>query len=135
MITTQSSLTLSLATAFGVYMIAGGLSGLIGRDRWSATLENFRGKAGLTFISGVFVYVLGATIIIVHNHWTDLLAGFISLFGWVAAIEGLIIIAMPEPLLNWAISMTKPGLVRIFAIGVIIFGVLLVVLGLTGETS
>lgn len=135
MITTSTVLTLSLAKAFGVYMIAGGLSGLLARDRWDAILVNFREKAGLTYISGVFVFTLGAAIIMVHNIWTDPLAIFISLFGWVAAAEGLVLIAYPEPLLKWAASFVRPGAVRAFAIFTIVFGLVLLFLGLTGRAG
>jgi hypothetical protein len=135
MITTSTVLTLSLAKAFGVYMIAGGLSGLLARDRWEAILVNFREKAGLTYISGVFVFTLGAAIIMVHNIWTDPLAIFISLFGWVAAAEGLVLIAYPEPLLKWAASFVRPGAVRAFAIFTIVFGLVLLFLGLTGRAG
>ena len=57
MITTSTVLTLSLAKAFGVYMIAGGLSGLLARDRWEAILVNFREKAGLTYISDFHIAI------------------------------------------------------------------------------
>lgn len=135
MITTSSVLTLSLAKAFGVYMIAGGLSGLIARPRWTTVLEEFRADAGVTYIGGIFVFVLGTTIILVHNIWSDPLAGFISLFGWVAAIEGLVLIAFPDPLLKWSASIAKPRLIRIFAIGVIVLGVVLLIAGFTGTVS
>lgn len=135
MITTSTVLTLSLAKAFGVYMIAGGLSGLLARDRWEAILVNFREKAGLTYISGVFVFTLGAAIIMAHNIWTDPLAIFISLFGWVAAAEGLVLIAYPEPLLKWSASFLRPGAVRAWAIGIVVVGALLILLGLIGRAG
>ncbi len=135
MITTSSVLTLSLAKAFGVYMIAGGLSGLLSRARWTAILDNFRDKAGLTYISGIFVFALGAAIIMAHNIWTDPLAIFVSVVGWAAAIEGVVIIVYPDPLLNWAVSFMRPGAVLAFAIFTIILGAILLVLGLTGTAG
>jgi len=135
MITTSTVLTLSLAKAFGVYMIAAGLSGLVARERWQAILTNFREKAGLTYISGVFVFALGAAIIFVHNIWTDPLAILISLIGWVAAIEGLILIAFPEPLLKWAASFLRPGAVFAFAVFAMVLGAVLLLLGLMGRAG
>lgn len=135
MITTSTVLTLSLAKAFGVYMIAGGLSGLLARGRWEAILVNFREKAGLTYISGVFVFTLGVAIILAHNIWTDPLAVIVSLVGWVAAAEGLVLIAFPDPLLKWASSFVRPGAVKAFAVFTIVFGAVLLVLGLTGTAG
>jgi hypothetical protein len=136
MIITSTVLTLSLATAIGVYMIAGGLSGfLLGRERWAKILEEFRSNAGITYMSGVFVFVLGVAIILAHNIWTDPLAVVVSLFGWAAAVEGIILIAYPDPLLKWAISFTRPGAVKAFAAFTIVIGVVLLILGLTGRAG
>ncbi len=135
MITTTSVLTLSLAKAMGAYMIAGGLSGFIGGDRWTRIMEAFRDDAAITFISGVFVFVMGAAIIMAHNIWTDPLAIFVSLIGWVAAAEGLILIAYPDPLLKMGFSLMRPGIVKGFAAFTIILGVILLALGLTGRAG
>ncbi len=135
MITTSTVLTLSLAKAFGAYMIAGGLSLFTGQDRWARVLDEFRDRPALTYIAGIVAYALGAAIIMAHNIWVDPLAGFISLFGWVAMLDGLIIIAAPALLLNLAQSMMKPALMKIFAIAVIILGALLLVAGFTGTAG
>lgn len=135
MIITSTTLTLSLATAMGVYMIAGGLSGLISRDRWRGILDEFMARPGLTYMAGVFVFVMGVAIILAHNIWTDPLAIVVSLIGWVAAIEGLVLIAYPDPLLKWAVSFVRPGAIVAFAVFTIVFGVVLLVLGLTGRAG
>lgn len=135
MITTSTTLTLSLATAMGVYMIAGGLSGLLSRERWRGILDEFMARPGLTYMSGVFVFVLGVVIIMAHNVWTDPLAIVVSLIGWVAAIEGLVLIAWPGPLMKWAVSFVRPGAVFAFAVFTIVFGVILLALGLTGRAG
>lgn len=132
MITTSSELTLSMATAFGVYMIAGGLSGILARDRWVAIIDDLDGHAALIFIGSALVYVLGVVIVLTHNIWTDLLAGFISLVGWVAAVEGLLGIAFPKALLGLASTMARPQLITVFAFSTIALGALLTLIGLSG---
>lgn len=136
MITTTTVLTLSLAKAFGVYLIAGGLSGvLLGPERWQKILEGFQNNATITFITGVFVFCLGTALILVHNIWTDPLAIVMTLLGWIAAIEGLIFVAYPDPLLKWSAAFMKPGLVKPWSIGIIILGVFFLALGLTGRAG
>ncbi len=135
MITTSTVLTLTLAKFFGAYMVAGGLSLFTGQARWAAVLDEFRDRPGFTYMAGILVYALGAAIIMAHNIWADPLAGFISLFGWVAMIEGLIIIAAPALLLNLAQSMMKPLFMKIFAVAVIILGALLQAAGFTGTAG
>lgn len=132
MVTTSTSLTLSLASAIGVYFVAGGLSGLLARKRWAAILDGFRDNAALSYISGVFVFALGAAMVMAHNIWTDPLAIFVTLIGWAAALEGVVLIAFPEPLLKWSATFLRPGAVKIWAIAIIIIGAMLVGLGVTG---
>lgn len=133
MITTEHELTLAMAKAFAVYMIAGGLSGIISQKSWIAILDEIEGRAAVPFVTGVFVYVLGVVIIIAHNYWTDILAGFISLIGWVAAIEGLIMIVMPSALLGLARAVAQPLILKMFAIGTTAGGVLLLLAAMTAS--
>ena len=135
MITVSTELTLDIAKAFGVYMIAGGLSGLIAPGRWVGVIDEFKDRPGLTYMSGVFVYVIGVAIIFAHNIWTDALSGFISFVGWAAAFEGLLIIALPNLLLNFVKAILRPWLITAFAISVIILGVLLTAIGFTGAVG
>jgi hypothetical protein len=136
MITTSTVLTLSLAKAFGVYLIAGGLSGvLLGTARWQKILDEFQNNAAITFIAGVFVFCLGTAIVLAHNIWTDPLAIIISLLGWIAAIEGVILVAYPDPLLNLSAALMKPSFVKPWAVGVVFLGIAFLVLGLTGRAG
>jgi hypothetical protein len=135
MITTVTVLTLSLAKAFGVYFIAAGLSGLLAPERWRAILDGFRQNAALSYISGVFVFALGVAVIIAHNIWADPLAIVVTLIGWAAAIEGVVLIAFPEPLLKWSVSFLRPGAVKIWAVAIIVIGAILLLLGLTGRAG
>ena len=135
MITTSSELTLSLATAFGLYMIAGGLSGILARERWVAIIDDLDAHAALTFFGGILAFVTGVAIVLAHNIWTDSLAGFISLVGWVAAVEGLLGIAFPKALLSLASAMARPRLMTAFAYGTTALGALLTLIGLTGTVG
>ncbi|NNE39635.1 MAG: hypothetical protein HKN14_01815 [Marinicaulis sp.] len=135
MITTSSVLTLSLAKVFGAYMIAGGLSHFMQRNLWADLLENFRAQPGVTFLAGIVTFTIGSTIVMAHNIWTDPLAGFISLVGWVALIEGLIIIAWPKPLIAFSKSLMKPAFINAFAVLTILGGVVLVAMGFLGQAG
>ncbi|PQA88855.1 DUF2065 domain-containing protein [Marinicaulis flavus] len=133
--TTSTVLTLSLAKAMGFYFIAGGLSGFISRTRWAAILDEFIARPALTFISGVFVFVLGAALIMAHNIWTDPLAIAVTLIGWAAAIEGIVLVAYPDPLLRWAVKFVRPGAVRAFSVFTILLGAVFLALGFTGRAG
>lgn len=135
MLIVVTTLTLALAKAMGVYMIAAGISGFISPDRWRLILDQFRADAALTYISGAFVFALGVAIIMAHNIWTDPLSIAVTLIGWVAAIEGIVLIVMPKPLLDFSASLLRPGSTKIFAAFSLILGAVLLLAGLFGRAG
>ncbi len=135
MVEVSSPLTLKIAIAFGVYMLVGGATGFHARNRWYAMLDSYEGAPGLAFVTGAFVFVLGSAIIISHNIWTDILSGFISLVGWAAAIEGLVLIAAPVMLIKFCKSIMHPALISGFAACTVAGGGALVYTGLTGQVA
>lgn len=135
MINTTLPLTLNLAIALGVYMVAAGAMGLIEPDRWRAILDEFKQRPGLTYISGVFVFALGTSLILVHSVWGDPLAIVVSLIAWGAAIEGILLIAAPATLLSFSASFLRPGTIKAFAIFACALGALLFLAGVTGTAG
>jgi uncharacterized protein YjeT (DUF2065 family) len=130
---TLSPLTLYLAQAIGLYMILAGLSGLVKPDRWRQVMDEFAASAALTLVTGVFVFALGVTLIYVHGFLTDLLAILVTAIGWIALIEGALLIVVPHLLLRigaWSLKFT-----RIWAIVSILLGILLGFAGLTGTAG
>jgi hypothetical protein len=126
------SLTLSLATAFGLYMVAASIGAFLAPDRWLAILEDFRTRPALTYLAGLMAFGFGVAIILTHNIWSSLLAGLVSVVGWAAGIEGLIILARPEPLFDLAASMIKRPYVTGFMVFTPALGGLILAHGLTG---
>ncbi|MBU1213366.1 MAG: hypothetical protein KJ587_19185 [Alphaproteobacteria bacterium] len=134
MIHTGNPLTLSLATAFGAYMLAAGIGGLTNTDRWTGILDELRKSPALTFIAGLMAFVLGVAFILAHNRWGDPLAAFISLIGWISALKGLVFVINPEPGFALADQMLEPQVLRIYLAVITGLGALLVVIGLTGNS-
>ena len=124
--------TTLLATEFGGYLVAAGIFGLTKRENWTSVLLELRDRTGLAYIVGAFVYCLGVAIIAVHNSWDSLLEVVVSLVGWAALIEGLILLAAPA----WFLSIVGPAVdhlpVRTISAAVVVLGVSLIVLGRWG---
>ncbi len=133
MLTTTSALTLSLATAFGVYALAGGISLLAAPARWRGVLDELAGSPALVSITGVLAFALGATLTIIHDLWTDPLAVTVSLLGWISALEGLVLIAWPAPFLRLITALTRPGPITVYAIAALLLGAILLFAGMTGR--
>ncbi|HJT41740.1 MAG TPA: DUF2065 family protein [Sphingobium sp.] len=129
--TTISVLTLRLAEAIGLYMIVIGIGGLTAPRRWRQMMDDLERAPGLVMAMGFAVFAVGAALVLIHSIWTDPLACLVSLIGYVALIEGALLLAVPGPLLKigrWSVHFT-----RAWAIVSIVLGVLLFLAGLTGR--
>ena len=133
MIETAIPLTLHLAILIGLYELAVGVAVLSGRMDWEAMLGEFERSPGLTFVTGFLAFAVGGTMVLVHNHWTDPLAIVVSLVGWIAAAEGLLIMVMGRSLM----ILSRPLVRYPKAIGAAasLFGLALILAGLTGHTT
>ncbi|MCI4591042.1 DUF2065 domain-containing protein [Sphingobium sp. BYY-5] len=130
---TISILTLRLAEAMGLYMILIGIGGLAGPARWRAVMDDLNRSPGLVVALGFSVFVVGVTLVMIHSVWTDPLAIIVSLVGYVALIEGALLLAVPGPLIrvgHWSL-----GFIRAWAIIALVLGILLFLAGLTGRAT
>jgi uncharacterized protein YjeT (DUF2065 family) len=130
---TAFPITLDLAGLLGLYMIAAGVGGLFAPERWRGIVDDFERMPGLVYIAGVFTFALGAVLVLFHNVWTDPLAVIVTLIGWAAAIEGLVLLAFPAPLFRLARDVMRH--VRPFAFFTIALGAILLIAGLTGRPA
>jgi uncharacterized protein YjeT (DUF2065 family) len=80
------------------------------------------------FKSGLFVWFAGALllfggllIIAFHQYWSSVAAVMISLFGWILAFRGLVLMAAPALYERAAMSMDSIPIVRL------VFGVLVAI--------
>ena len=130
---TASPLTLNLLVVMGLYELVAGLAGLTGQINWRTLLDEFDRSPALTFMTGFMVYVLGAVVMLVHCIWVDPLAIIVSSIGLVAAVEGLLIMIVPGPLLAFSRQLVgNQKLISLLAAG---FGLLLIGLSLIGRTA
>ena len=132
MITTLP-LTLYLAQAIALYLILIGLSALARPDRWRAIMDEFAASPALALVTGVFTFILGATLIYLHCILTDPLAIIVTAVGWIALLEGALLIVVPHLLVrvgHWSLRFT-----RVWAIVAIILGLFLGYAGLTGTAG
>lgn len=135
MITTEDPLTLYLAVAIGVYVLAAAAAGFVTPYRWREIVAELRKSSALTFMGGVIALPIGATVIMIHHRWDDPLAVVVTLIGWLAAIEGLLLIAYPKPLLAIADRLLAPGNQRITEVVASAIGLFLTAMGLTGSVT
>ena len=131
--TTAIPLTLHLLVLIGVYELAAGIAGLTGAVDWSKLIDEFEQSPGLTFVTGFAAFAIGAAINIAHHHFTDLPAIIVSAVGWIAIIEGVAIMVCPRPLLRFSRGLL--GNAKAISLIAALFGVALILLGLTGRAD
>ena len=128
-----SVLTLRLAEAIGLYMIVIGIGGLVAPQRWRQMMDDLERSPGLVMALAFPVFAVGAALVLIHSIWRDPLSIVVAAIGYVALIEGALLLAIPDPLLKigrWSLNST-----RAWAIASIVLGILLFLAGLTGRAT
>ena len=125
------SVTQILAVFIGLYMVAAGIGFLTGRGSYATLIDDLRENAALGYVTSVFVFVLGAALVAVHNLWTDPLAIVVSLVGWGALIEGVLMLAIRRTFLGLVkVVPLTPATMVPFGIAAIVLGAVLAIAGL-----
>ena len=125
------TITQLFATFIGLYMVAAGIGLLVDRNDYDTLIVDLRENIALGFITGIVVFVLGATIITFHNIWTDPLSIVISVFGWGALFEGLVILAFRKSFLTLVnLVPLSPAILKFFGFFAILVGAWLLYGGL-----
>lgn len=133
MFETAVPLTLHLAAGLGLVLVAAGIGGFTGKPGadWAEAIDELGRMPGLTLAMAFIAIVFGAGILLVHHHWTDPLAIAVTLIGWAAFIEGLLLLAVPGSYLAFARNWTRYA--RPWALVALLLGAVLLVAGLTGR--
>jgi len=123
---TATPLTLHLLGAIGLYMVAIGAGGLLAPDRWQALGDEMARSPGLAIVMGLVTYAIGVALLGVHHGLADPLQILVTAIAAIAAIEGLLILAVPRAMIafsapflarprGWAIVTLALGLAFILA--------------------
>jgi hypothetical protein len=125
------STTQILAVFIGLYMVAAGIGFLTGRGSYATLIDELRDNTALGYVTGAFVFALGAAMVAVHNLWTGPLAIVVSLVGWGALIEGVLMLAIRRTFLGLVkvVPLTPATLVPC-GIAAIVLGAVLAIAGL-----
>lgn len=125
------SVTQILAVFIGVYMVAAGIGLVTDRDAYATLIDDMRENTALGYVTGAFVFFLGAAMVAVHNLWTSPLAVVVSVFSWGALIEGILMLAVRRQFLGLVNVVPFTGATTLpFGIAAIVLGLVLLYAGL-----
>lgn len=118
-----------LALLLGLYFLSAGA--MLARNPQVARtmLDTMRGNPFVLYLSGIVAFCLGGTVVGLHSDFSSFLAGFVTIVGWAALLEGMALLAFPQeflrlfPVQSWSDKVFS-------ALGglVILLGILLLVL-------
>lgn len=102
--------TLLLAQVLGVFLVIAAVAVLL-RHRWFMDVFADLPRAGLVRMVWSLLELLGGLFLVfTHNDWSSLPAGIISLLGWATAIEGALLLLLPDPAVKRYIALfNKPA--------------------------
>lgn len=91
-----------LARIFGPLFFIAGLWMVLrteeARKMWSSVKSN----PGLFYLSGILNLFFGFFILSTYHAWTFGLALLLTLFGWIYVIRGIMVLFMPEKVMEFA---------------------------------
>lgn len=120
--------THTLAGLIGLYFAAAGIGLLVDRKFFAEAIRELSGQPMLAYLGGILAFAIGGTIVGVHNNWNSLLAGFVSLVGWIALAEGVLLLACRKRFLELFTRVAlSPGLITAFGGGTLALGLALLV--------
>jgi hypothetical protein len=96
-----NSATDVIAAMIGLYMLAGGVGMLTDRDLWSRVIKEFAASPALGYLAGILAFAIGAAIVAAHNRWGTPLEIVVSLIGWAALVEGVLMLTLRRPFLGF----------------------------------
>ncbi len=115
---------------FSLMYIAIGIGILINPDVYKKIYQDFIDNGMALYFGGFTALAIGYLLVTFHNVWEMDWHVIITVIGWIALIKGMLILVRPEAMIALTKAIIKKeGALKIQAVIVIIFGLLLSFLG------
>lgn len=120
------TLTQTIALLLALYMAAAGIGLLTDSKGFAGVMEEFRTSIGLTYIAAIAAFALGSTIVAIHNLWGSPLEIIVTIIGWAALIEGVLMLALRRPFFTLVGAMPlNEGFMRGYGVFVLVVAAIL----------
>lgn len=116
-------LTLFLAQIMGVYFLVVGVGALLNPARMKGAMEEARRSYLLPYFDGAIALVVGLLIVLMHNVWDGLLESLVSLVGWIAVVEGVLMMLLPQKTISTMVQKVMGAqMARLIGVAAVILG-------------
>ncbi|MHC4196875.1 MAG: hypothetical protein ACYSRP_03050 [Planctomycetota bacterium] len=89
-------LSILVAKIAAVFYISVGIGALSGTLKLTKIIEDFETSAGLTYMTGTMVLILGMLLVAYHNIWVKDWTVLITVIGWAMLLKGVLLITYPQ---------------------------------------
>lgn len=120
-----------LAKVMGSYMLIMAVLWLMRKDQLVMAVRNISSSSGTHSLFGIIQIIFGLMIVISHSVWTFDWKGLITLFGYLALIQGVLRLAFPSESAKYLVDFVEKGYGALVGIAVL-FGIILAYNGFTG---
>lgn len=119
-----------LAEVIGAAFVLVGLTTL-NKNYITAVMGDLERSKGLTWLTGVVTFVLGAIIVGLYNVWSSDWQVVITIIGWLMILKGAFITLLPNSSMSFYRKVGSNALIVVAGIVAIIIGLVLFYMGLT----
>ena len=93
-------ITLFLTQLFGLYFLVMGIVLVVRHKTLSQIINNFLADEALMFFAGIFVLLLGLSLVLVHNSWGTGIEWVITLIAWLTLLKGIFYLLFPSVIIS-----------------------------------
>ena len=119
-------LSIYLAQLFGVVFVVVGLGLLLRTGFYRKMYKNVVKNDVIMVYGGLAALTIGLVIVSAHNVWVQSWEVIITIFGWLAVVEGILLLLLPEEMSRIVAKWLKgKGLIVFGGIFYLILGIVL----------
>ena len=121
----------TVCVIFGIYALAAGLGMVIEPGRATRVLDEFDTSPALVYVTGAFMFFLGAAVLAFVDDFDTVTRGITTLIAASMIVESLLMLAWPKPifaLARWMVP--EDDHARGFGLVTMAFGLVIAVLGI-----
>jgi len=116
-------MTLFLFKAIGLYFVIVGISVLANKKAYlKLTKELSSDQKPMNLMFGFITLIIGILMVLSHNTWNAFPEILVSLYGWIALIKGISILALPSFYQKSVAKMSNEKTLKMIALFYIAFG-------------
>lgn len=88
--------TILLSRALGPFILIASIAMLLRRQYFAAVIAEFAQARLLRLMLALIELLAGLFLVLLHNDWSSVHAGIISAIGWLAILEGVSYLLLPD---------------------------------------